>query len=144
MLNSDVIVLAPDRPDVTLVAEIKMSVADLRAAEQQLKMYMLDRRCPTALLVTPQKTWIYRDTYKDFTADSIVLEGEASTTELLGLSAEPKSGAELESSVRAWLERLAASWPSALPKAGPVRKPVVEHLVPAVSEGRVMSGVLFG
>lgn len=142
MANTDVIVLARDRPDVTLVAEVKMRVADTNAAEQQLKAYMLDRRCPTALLVTAQTTRIYRDTYKDFTADSIVMAGEFSTPELLGLAAEPSNGSELESAVRAWLERLAASWPTALPKAEPVRKPVVEHLVPAVSEGRVMSGSL--
>ena len=63
MANADLIVLAPDRPDVTLVAEVKMRVADLPATERQLKAYMLDRRCPTAVLVTPQRTRIYRDTY---------------------------------------------------------------------------------
>ncbi len=142
MANSDVIVLAPDRPDVTLVAAVKMTVANLPEAERQLKAYMLDRRCPTALLVTPRTTRIYRDTYKDFTAQSITMAGEFGTRELLGLATEPLSGPELESAVRAWLERLAASWPTALPEAELERKPVVEHLVPAVSEGRVMSGSL--
>ncbi len=87
-------------------------------------------------------TRIYRDTYKDFTAESIILAGEFGTRELLGLASEPASEPELESTVRAWLERLAASWPTALPKADSQRKSVVEHLVRAVSEGRVMSGSL--
>jgi hypothetical protein len=142
MANVDFIVMAPDRPDVTLVAEVKMRVADVPEAERQLKAYMLDRGCPTAIMVTPRTTRIYRDTLKDFTPDSIVSAGEFGTRELLGLATEPKSGEELESAVRAWLERLAASWPSALPTSGPARGPVVEYLVPAVSEGRVMSGSL--
>jgi hypothetical protein len=142
MANADFIVMAPDRPDVTLVAEVKMRVADVPEAERQLKAYMLDRGCPTALLVTPQTTRIYRDTRKDFTPESIVSAGEFGTRELLGLATEPKSSAELEFAVRTWLERLAASWPSALPTSATERKPVVEHLVPAVSEGRVMSGSL--
>jgi hypothetical protein len=142
MASADFIVMAPDRPDVTLVAEVKMRVTDVPEAERQLKAYMLDRGCPTALLVTPQTTRIYRDTLKDFTPESIVSAGEFGTRDLLGLDAEPRSGAELESAVRAWLERLAASWPSALPTSDPARKPVVEHLVAAVSEGRVMSGSL--
>jgi hypothetical protein len=140
MSNADLIVMASDRPDVTLVAEVKMMFSNLPKVEAQLRAYMLDRRCPTALLVTPKTARIYRDTFKNFTPDSIVLAGEFGTRELLGLAIEPTSGPELESAVRAWLERLAAAWPSAIPASGPARGPVVEYLVPAVSEGRVMSG----
>jgi hypothetical protein len=103
---------------------------------------MLDRRCPTALLVTPLATRIYRDTFANFTEASIEMIGEYETTVLLGLSAEPSSDRELETAVRRWLERLAVSWPSVLPSSTAARAPVLAYIIPAVSEGRVMSGSL--
>ena len=47
-------------------------------------------------------------------------------------------GTELERQLFDWLERLAAYWSAALPAADPARAAVVEHLVPAVVEGRVV------
>ncbi len=133
----DLLVLAPDRPDVALVAEVKArDVADPAAVEEQLKRYMLDRRCPVGLLVTPRSTWIYRDSYRDYSQASVERVAELRTSDLFASPA--MVGLELERQLFDWLERLAASWPAALPAADPARAVVVEHLVPAVVEGRVV------
>ena len=133
----DLLVLAPDRPDVALVAEVKArEVRDPAAAEQQLKTYMIDRGCPVGLLVTPRLTWIYRDSYRDFSPTSIERVAELRTSDLF---ASPSfEGPELERQLFDWLERLAASWTAALPVDDPAKATVVEHLVPAVVEGRVV------
>ncbi|MCE7891536.1 MAG: hypothetical protein DYH12_17870 [Sorangiineae bacterium PRO1] len=134
---ADVIVLAPDRPEVALVAEVKgHQIEDRTRAEEQLKRYMLDRHCPVALLVTPTTTWIYRDSYRDYSAGSIDVVAEVETNELLPSPATTEM--ELERQLFDWLERLAASWPAALPSGKLARAAVVEHLVPAVVEGRVV------
>lgn len=58
---ADLVVLAPDRPEVSLVAEVKLlERAGLGAAEEQLKRYMLGQLCPIGLLVTPR--WNTRKT----------------------------------------------------------------------------------
>jgi hypothetical protein len=141
-MQPDLIVLAPDAPDVALVAEVRRELPDRAQVEAQLRAYMLDNRCSFALLVTPAKTWIYRDTLHDFTDSSIREVGEFDTAEILGLPEAPITEAELFQAVREWLEHLAAAWPSALPLASGPRKPVAEYLVPAVAEGRILSGSL--
>jgi len=140
--RADIIVMAPDVPAVTLVVEIKKGSFDSSAAEERLKEYMLRRRCSVAMLVTPEKTKIFRDTFADFTPASITLVGEYATSELLDLDDVPDDERALHDAVQSWLDRLASSWPSALPSAAPVRASVIEHLVPGVAEGRVSSGSL--
>jgi hypothetical protein len=133
----DVLVLAPDRPDVGLVAEVKArDLSDPAEVEQQLKRYMLDRRCPVGLLVTPNTTWIYRDSFRDYSEGSIERVAELRTADLFGSPAFV--GPELERQLFDWLERLAASWPAALPAADPAKAAVVEYIVPVVVEGRVV------
>ena len=48
----------------------------------------------------------------------------------------------LQEAVREWLDRMAASWPSALPRTDAARAPEVQYLVPEVADGRVSSGSL--
>ncbi len=141
-MQPDLIVLAPDVPDVALIAEVRLEPLDRHAIEAQLRAYMLDNRCSVALLVTPSKTWIYRDTLHDFTEASIREVGEFDTTEILGLKRSPTSEIDLFHAVREWLEHLASAWASALQLASGPRKPVVEYIVPALIEGRVLSGSL--
>ena len=94
-MQPDLIVLEPDAPHVALVAEIRRDLPDRSVLTAQLRAYMLDNRCGVALLVTPSKTWIYRDTLHDFTEDSIHEVGEFDTAEVLGLPEAPKTEAEL-------------------------------------------------
>lgn len=136
----DLLVLAPDTPQVGLVVEVKGTVPNKADAEVQLKRYMLGKGCPVALLVTLAKTWMYRDTYADEDDERFELVGEFDTTVLLSLDAAPASERELERAVFDWLERLAASWSAALPSSDPAKAAVVEHMVPVVSEGRVVYG----
>jgi hypothetical protein len=139
MFQPDIIVLAPDAPDVMLVAELKWGKIDTTAAERQLRAYMLDNRCHLALLVTPSITWMYRDTLRDFSDASIQRLGEFSTSEILGLAQPATTEGELFQAVREWLERLAATSYVAGASADSSRKPVLEHVVPAVADGRVLS-----
>ena len=62
------------------------------------------------------------------------------TTSLLNLKVAPSSSRDLERAVFDWLERLSASWASALPGSNKARAAVVEHMVPVVAEGRVVYG----
>ncbi|MCU0694563.1 MAG: hypothetical protein MUF54_24550 [Polyangiaceae bacterium] len=138
----DLIVLAPDRPDVTLLVEVKVGAVDMPRVEKSIKEYMLLRRCGLALVVTPASTWLYRDTFRDFSEESIEVVGQYPTAEFFNTPDVPDSGSELERVVRDWLTQLASNWPVSLPAAETSRKTVVEHIVPAVVEGRVLSGNL--
>ena len=139
---ADVVVMDPNVPDVRLVAEVKWAIVDIGGAEEQLKNYMLDRKCSLGLLVTTDRIRLYHDTFEDFTPASIELVGDYSTSELLDLDEVPKDERALENAVREWLERLASGWPSALPRTDKLRIPVLEYIVPEVAEGRVSSGSL--
>lgn len=137
--EADVVVLSHDVPEVRLVAEVKRAIRDLTEAEAQMRRYMLDRRCSLALLVTPERTRIYRDTYADYTDATVELVGEFSTADLLDLERAPTDESALQDAVRDWLDRLTVSWSSALPKTAAAREPVLRYLVPEVTEGRVSS-----
>jgi len=139
-MQPDLIVFAPDTPDVALVAEVTREVRDRPAIEAALKEYMLDNRCGFALLVTPFTTWIYRDTLRDYSEASIREVGAFDTADLLGLERSPAMENDLFHAVREWLERLASAWMSALPVALEARKLIAEYLVPAVIQGRVFPG----
>jgi hypothetical protein len=139
---ADVVVMDPNVPEIRLVAEIKQSIVNLVEAEQQLKSYMLDRKCSIGLLVTPDHVRLYHDTFENFTPASVELVGEYPTSELLELDKPPSDEHSLEVAVREWLERLASGWPSALPSAEKLRVPVLQYIVPEVAEGRVSSGSL--
>lgn len=140
MFQPDVVVLAPHVPDVSLIAEVKRSFPNLAGIEGQLRQYMLDRRCSLALLVDPRATRMYRDTFKDYSADSIELVGEYSTGDFLGLDSVPDDERALHEAVMTWLERLACSWPSGLPQNDIAKASVVQYLVPEIAQGRIMSG----
>lgn len=140
--EADGIVLSRDVPELRLVAEVKRAITNLAQAEAQLRRYMLDRRCSLALLVTPERTRIYRDTYADYTDATVQLVGEFATAELLDLEQVPTDEAALQDAVREWLDRLAIAWPSALPKSPTAREPVLQYLVPEITDGRVASGSL--
>jgi hypothetical protein len=142
MNAADLIVMAPDRPDVTLLVEVKVGAVDMVQVAKAIKEYMLLRRCALALVVTPESTWLYRDTFKDFSEQSIEVVGQYPTAEFFNTADVPANGPALERVVRDWLTQLASNWPASLPVADTSRKSVVEHIVPAVVEGRVLSGSL--
>ena len=141
-MHPDIIVLAPDRPDFWLIAEIKQQLPDKekKALEAELREFMLGHACSVGLLVTPAKTWIYQDSFRDYSPASICEVGELDTPEVLGLAAETKTQFELFHALYHWLERMAASWFGALPEATRARESIMQYVVPVISEGRVLAG----
>ena len=85
----DLLVFAPDTPQVGLVVEVKATLRDRAPAATQLKTYMRLSGCPVALLVTSTSTWMYRDTYADDLDNAIETVGEFDTASLLGLESLP-------------------------------------------------------
>ena len=66
MLNSvafrpDIIVTTQE--GVSLVVEAKLTMPNLERTEEQLKQYMVGMQCPVGLLITPERMWLYRDSY---------------------------------------------------------------------------------
>jgi hypothetical protein len=138
----DFLVMARDTPEVMVVVEVKMHDRPAEA-ERQLRNYMAHRGSPVGLLFTPTHLRVYRDSYRGEGESSIEQIAELSTPEVLGTEVPGRADSDpaaLEDTVRRWLEDVATHWWSSLPKEPKVRGPLVEHLVPALSEGRVLAG----
>jgi hypothetical protein len=140
MLTADLVVLAPDLPQTRLAVEVKSGAFDRKDAIQQLKVYMDRRDCPVALLITPERTWLLRNTYDGTGPDSIEEVGEYPTSALLGLDDVPDDERELVQTAESWLERLTSG--SAANVRSEARGDVSRYVLPAVTEGRVASGSL--
>jgi hypothetical protein len=128
----DIIVTGPD--GVVLVVEAKASLPNLDLSEEQLKRYMSGMQCPTGVLITPERIWIYRDLYTTRTPQSIQRIGEFDTK---GLWQQPPPAEEtlFEVFVQQWLERLAQQPTQELPAS--IRGTFREYVVPAIANGEV-------
>ena len=49
-----------------MVIEAKVAMTDLPHTEEALKRYMVGMQYPFGLLITPEKGWVYRDSYSSF------------------------------------------------------------------------------
>jgi hypothetical protein len=136
-VSSDLLVLAPDLPEAQLLVEVKVGEFDRREVEEQLRVNMVSWSCPVALLVTPTRTWLFRDSYAESGDEAIEISGEYPTTDLLGLVEVSGDEHELLEAVRAWLESLASTGAVGASQA-PARQDIVRYLLPAVVEGRVV------
>ena len=47
------------------------NLQNLDRTEAQLKQYMVRMQCPIGMLITPERMWLYRDTYTTRAPDSI-------------------------------------------------------------------------
>ncbi|WP_160174562.1 hypothetical protein [Archangium violaceum] len=137
----DVIVTASEGLGVSLVAEVKRSLTDKSHAEEQLKRYMVSMRCPVGLLVTPEKLWIYNDSYSRPGLASVECVGEFPLTGLrvlpMDAAAFPSQPAfALEQAFQRWLEGISTD--SERQKLPPgLREALEEYVVPALNEGQV-------
>ncbi len=137
----DVIVTASEGLGVSLVAEVKLSLPDKSRAEEQLKRYMASMRCPVGLLVTPERLWLYNDSYSAPGLASVECVGEfpLSGLQVLQLDAATLPGRPefaLEQAFQRWLEGLSTeSERRKLPPA--LREALEEYVVPALNEGQV-------
>ena len=128
-------------PAVSLIIEIKGAKGVLSGDENQLVEYMQTVGCSLGLLISPTTTWAFHPGSTPGCENAIERFVEVPTADLLGLPSIPGSDASLESVVRGWLGRLAAGeWPER-PEPGPVRSLLIEHIIPAVATGRILSNV---
>ena len=130
----DILVTSPGEPRVTMAIEAKTSLPDLNRTEQELKRYMVGMQCPIGVLVTPQRLWLYRDFYTAQTPESVRRIGEYNA-ESLWRHTPPQHADEFERFVQQWLEDLATTTPSDLPKD--LREALREYILPAVLGGEV-------
>jgi hypothetical protein len=145
-MTPNLIVFAKDFPDVRLVAEVKRSLStpsDLNSAVNQLARYMWGANCHYGLIFTPKTTYVLRNDFTTPGPDSIRLSAALPTEKLFSrLGVQPSeiaSEREFVSVAQNWLERLAASYESALPEDPEATRALFPELVGAVAEGRVMA-----
>jgi hypothetical protein len=132
--HPDIVVTIPGEPGVTLVVEAKTTLPNLERTEDELKQYMVLMQCPTGLLITPERMWLYRDLYTSRSPQSIRRIGEFNLKPLWE-QPPPAEGARFETFVQRWLEDLAKQPPEELPDA--LRDAVREYILPAIMSGDV-------
>jgi hypothetical protein len=130
--HPDILITTPD--GIALVAEAKVNLPNLERTEEQLKRYMLGMQCPIGLLITPERLWLYRDSYSSRSAESVRRVGEFSAR-LLWPQPPPSEPAAFEIFVQQWLEYLANQPIEELPIE--LRQALQEYVLPAVAAGEV-------
>jgi hypothetical protein len=131
----DILVTSADEPrGVTLVIEAKVNLPDLERTEAQLKQYMVHMQCPIGMLITPERMWLYRDSYSTRAPDSIKRVGEYNIKSLWR-EPPPTEGTLFEVFVQHRLEDLAKTPAQGLP--GDLREALREYILPAIATGDV-------
>jgi hypothetical protein len=128
----DILVTTPD--GFQLVVEAKTSLPDLHRTEAELKQYMVRMQCPIGLLVTPDRLWLYKDSYLARSPQSVERVGEYNARSLWH-QVPPTNPVWFETFVQHWLEDLPTTLPSALPSD--LRDALRQYVVPAVAGGNV-------
>lgn len=128
----DILITTPD--GTTLVVEAKVNLPNLRGTEDGLKRYMVGMQCPVGLLVTPDRIWLYKDSYNARTPESIERVGEFDARSLWR-QPPPLEGARFETFVQEWLRDLTRQRTDELPQD--VRRALQEYVLPAVACGDI-------
>jgi hypothetical protein len=128
----DIIITTPD--GIALVVEAKVTVPNLQRTEEDLKRYMVGMSCPIGLLITPERMWLYRDSYTTRSPQSIHRVGEFDLKPLWR-QAPPSQAAPFELFVQQWLEDLNTQPTKELPIE--LREALREYVLPAVTSGEV-------
>src|SRR6185312_4573873 len=128
----DIIVTTPNGR--IMVIEAKVAINDLGRTEEALKRYMIGMQYPFGLLITPEKGWVYRDSFSNFSPASIERIEEFDSTRIWGHKA-PRSPIDFEAFVQRWIEDLAEFPTDSLP---PHFKDVIQgYVLPAIIAGEV-------
>jgi hypothetical protein len=133
-LQPSIVVTSQDSYKLWLLASVQGSAADVAAEENELKAYMAGQKCPTGMLVTPERARFYRNNYTDHTPQSVELIAGCPTIDLLEA---PEKVVEpyLVYFVQEWLESLAGGarrpWPPA------VREAIDFDVIPTIRGGYV-------
>jgi hypothetical protein len=128
----DILITTPD--GTTLVVEAKVHLPNLRGTEDGLKRYMVGMQCPVGLLVTPDRMWLYRDSFSARSPESIERVGEFDVKSLWR-QAPPLEGARFETFVQEWLRGLTRQRTDELPYE--MAKALQEYVLPAVANGEI-------
>ncbi len=128
----DIIISNPDGG--LMVVEARVSMNDLPRTEDALKRYMAAMQYPFGLLITPEKGWVYRDSYYDTSAASIHQVEEFDSVPIWRQS-PPRKPLEFEAFVQRWLEDLADFPAQSLPPQ--LRDIVQGYVLPAIAGGGV-------
>jgi hypothetical protein len=126
----DIIVDGPD--GVTLVVEAKTRLPNLGQTAKQLADYMIRMQCPTGILITPVRMWVYRDRYSS--PPDVEQIGEF---DMHGLWPHPPPGepASFERFVQEWLERVAQQPINDFPRK--IGDAFREYVLPAIKNGEL-------
>jgi len=133
----DLIVLAPDTPEIVLAVEIKLHAPP--AAEEallDLERRLTSIRCPVGVLIS----WPWTHVLTGPTTPPFQVgyqRTRVQTSALLGLPSPPLTGKEAEAAAFAWLSRLTTATPLALPKEAEAQEVVRDYLMPAAAGGRI-------
>ena len=138
----DVLVVSPDDYTVHLVVEAKLVSGRDEAAEMALKSYMMRIRAPTGILVTRDKISIFRESFTDYTPESIrEVEGSIPTNKCpelqpfaMGLNKDPVA---FEDAVQQWLDGLQYRILNGFTHGEDANRLLVEHVLPALLKGEV-------
>jgi hypothetical protein len=146
--RTDLTVFARDYPEARLVLQVQSAISSPSRedpAVKQVVRYMWGANCHYGIIMTPTTTFILRDDFTTPGPDSIRVTDELPTAKLLsrinGPMGEAPSAPQLERLAREWLERVAASYESALPDDPEVVRALFPDIVGAVAEGRVVDEV---
>lgn len=111
-----------------------MHLSNLDRTEAELKHYMVSMQCPIGMLITPERMWLYRDSYTTRTADSIHRVGEYNI-KTLWREPPPAQGSRFEAFVQQRLEGLATTPAQEFPSD--LRDALREYILPAIATGDV-------
>jgi hypothetical protein len=128
----DILITTPD--GITLVVEAKVTLPNLEGAEEDLKQYMVGMQCPTGLLITPKRMWLYRDSFTTRSPQSVHRVGEFNLTRLWDQS-PPLQGSRFEMFVQRWLEDLPTQPAKEVPDE--LGEALRDYVLPAVTSGEV-------
>src|SRR5437879_6471477 len=117
-----------------MVIEAKVSMNDLPRTEEALKRYMVAMQYPFGLLITPEKGWVYRDSYSSLSPASVHRVEEFDSTPIWRQN-PPHEPLEFEAFVQRWIEDLVHFPAQSLP---PQFKDIVQaYVLPAIAAGEV-------
>jgi hypothetical protein len=117
-----------------MVIEAKVDMNDLARTEEELKRYMVAMQYPFGLLITPEKGWVYRDSYSGISPLSIQRVEEFDSIPIWRQK-PPREPLEFEAFVQRWIEDLVEFPTQSLP---PQLKDIVQgYVLPAIAYGAV-------
>jgi hypothetical protein len=128
----DIIISTPDGR--LMVIEAKVAMSDFAQTEEALKGYMVAMQYPFGLLITPEKGWVYRDSYASVSPSSIHRVEEFNSSPMWRQN-PPRDPLEFEAFIQQWIEDLADFPSQSLP---PRLKDIVQgYVLPAIAVGEV-------